>query len=347
MKTDSRAAVHICLASDENYRRGLWVAAATLLDANRSHSMVLHILDGGHRPRTIRKLSRIAYRIHPDVDLRFHTLDSEAFSTAPLGPGNSRMTYARLLCGSLFPGLRELIYVDIDMLINTDLRSATDGFPKGEIVRGVPCPVVRVLEKDCPWALEDFEMRSPYLNAGFLAVNLDAWRESGVEDATLELLRRDPGACRFHDQTVINFVCRGLVALLPDRYNLPPERWREAAGRPGGIIHYLGPQKPWAVWRPEPAFKLWREAWRRHVGPVWLLLLSPPMAASAVRFLGLAVSRRSPLCRRALVWVATVRQGMSRDPVKRRILGRYRDDLLAKSLPRDGDVDAKTFFPIR
>lgn len=343
MKTENRP-LHICFASDENYRRGLWVSVGTLLAANRNHSLVLHILDGGLRSRSIQKLLHIVYETHSDVDVEFHSMNEEVFSNAPLGPGNSRMTYARLLCGSLFRDLDVILYVDVDMLINADLGSFELCLANNSIIAGVPCPIVGVLENDCAWSLKESERRAPYLNAGILAVNLNAWREAGIEDAAMDRIKQDPESCRFWDQTLINYLCRGRIGSLPLRLNLLPEDWNLAAQEDGGVIHYLAPEKPWAVWRPEPAFQLWREAWRRHVAPISALLLSPAMAASALRFFWLSIARRSRAFSRLLGAVTKFRSQITRNPVKRRILDRYRDSALcAPDSPRE-PVDVNAFF---
>ena len=336
--------LHICFACNENYRRGLWVTAATLLEANRAYRVVLHVLDGGLRPASIARLRRIASQVHRDVRLERHTINEAVFAKAPLGPGNSRMTYARLLCGSLFPELDRILYVDVDMLVTADLGAAIEGFSDGTLIAGALCPVVGILARDCAWPLAESEGTAPYINAGLLAVNLPAWRDAGIENAAIDQIKGNPEACRFWDQTVINYVCRGHIALLPERLNLPPEKWKTASCSEGGVIHYLAPEKPWAAWRPDPAYRLWRAAWRRHVGPTFLLLLSPTMAMSALRFLALGLARRSQGFSRILGRIIGLRQRIARDPVKQRILNRYRESVLAAPNERIEPVDPSSFF---
>lgn len=320
--------IHVCFACNENYRKGLWVAAGSLLRSNREHDIVIHILDGGLSASSIHQLRRIATRVHSRHEIHLHAFDESVFAGATLGPGTSHLTYARLLVGSLLPEIPRVIYLDVDILILGDLIDIWDATSENTVIAGVQDFIVQQLGDDCPWPITPEEFSRPYMNGGLLRIDLDRWRKLDLEEKALRLLSRDPTVCQFWDQTILNYLCRGRIHCLSRRYNRPPERLEEISG--GGVLHYLAPEKPWAVWRPDPAFRLWRESWRRLVGPRFLLLSSPEMMMSAFRFLGIAIGYRLPVVGSALALATKWREKFTTDPVKRRILRRYRESLLAR-----------------
>src|SRR4051794_15919028 len=90
--------VVIALASNERYFPGLYCAVASALsqlDATRE--VDLKILDGGISWASTEALSRLVGRVSKSVRLQFMTVDPSIFGKATLGPGESHMTYCRIL----------------------------------------------------------------------------------------------------------------------------------------------------------------------------------------------------------------------------------------------------------
>lgn len=84
-----------------------------------------------------------------------------------------------------------------------------------------------------------------YCNSGVMLATPATWNEVG--HAALEFLLAHPERCRFHDQSALNYVCRGRFAHVPIRWNflrqymeLPAYRALDPA-----MLHFVGKLKPW------------------------------------------------------------------------------------------------------
>src|SRR5207237_9727417 len=113
--------VVIALASDERYFPGLYCAIASALShLNPARKLEVKVLDGGLSQLSRITLSKLAGRIGGDVGLKFVTADASVFGAATIGPGQSRMTYCRILLPQLV-NVPRLIYLDCDTLVLRDI----------------------------------------------------------------------------------------------------------------------------------------------------------------------------------------------------------------------------------
>jgi len=102
--------VVLALASDERYFPGLYCAvtsALRYLDATREVN--LEVLDGGISQTSRDTFSKLIDRVRGIVRLEFVTVNPSVFGKATLGPGESHMTYCRILLPHLLDVPR-LIY---------------------------------------------------------------------------------------------------------------------------------------------------------------------------------------------------------------------------------------------
>src|SRR5262249_2011803 len=108
-----------------------------------------------------------------------------------------------------------------------------------------------------------------YFNAGVLVIDLEAWRAQGIGDRLRSAMSRLDGKFGFGDQDALNFV------LIDNWVELPIEWDYLFVGLPGavtpvvgsrilasdGIVHFVGPIKPWHDSFPEgPFLKMFTKA---------------------------------------------------------------------------------------
>src|SRR5215831_1131580 len=118
--------VVLAVASDERYFSGLYCAvASTLTHLNPARKLDVKVLDGGLSQSSRDTLSRLTDRIGGDVGLEFVTADASVFVAATLGPGQSHMTYCRILLPQLV-NVPRLIYLDCVTLVFRDLSALFD-----------------------------------------------------------------------------------------------------------------------------------------------------------------------------------------------------------------------------
>ncbi len=118
--------VVIALASDERYFPGLYCAIASALShLNPARKLEVKVLDGGLSQSSRNTLSKLTGRIGGDVGLEFLKADASVFGAATIGPGQSHMTYCRILLPQLV-NVPRLIYLDCDTLVFRDLSDLFD-----------------------------------------------------------------------------------------------------------------------------------------------------------------------------------------------------------------------------
>src|SRR5437879_10937368 len=78
------------------------------------------VLDGGLSQPSRNTLSKLTGRIGGDAGLEFLKADASVFGAATIGPGQSHITYCRILLPQLV-NVPRLIYLDCDTLVFRDV----------------------------------------------------------------------------------------------------------------------------------------------------------------------------------------------------------------------------------
>jgi lipopolysaccharide biosynthesis glycosyltransferase len=180
----------------------------------------------------------------------------------------SAFTFSTLLLPTALPGLDQVVYLDIDVLV----RDSIEELLGWRLTH--PIGAVRELGDG---AVHLFgSTRVPYFNAGVLRMSLARMREMDVLGAAREILRERP-RLPFHDQDVLNLIFRDCHDALPLAFNVfEPVA---SAGLPAwqlltdpAIVHFVGPDKPWQEAYRSRFTREWRAAQGRA------LSLSPELA---------------------------------------------------------------------
>jgi lipopolysaccharide biosynthesis glycosyltransferase len=246
----------IALASNERYFPGLYCALASALshlDAAREADV--RVLDGGLSQSSREILSRFVRRFGESVRLEFVSIDDSIFRDATLGPGQSHMTYCRILLPHVVYVPR-LIYLDCDTLVFRDLSRLFDlELAPGKVLAAVRDSETLSLSDDSPVLAKAMNLPPDgvYFNCGVLLMNLDELRRRHFFESAVDFLNRSGGQYRFWDQSVINFLLYGQIDDLPEHWNRAS--WRFDAQQNNDldcVIHYTT-SAPWIVETAGPA----------------------------------------------------------------------------------------------
>lgn len=125
-------------------------------------------------------------------------------------------SYNRLfLSSTLDNGIDRVIYADVDAVCNGSFKDLWKIDMDGYSVAGVLDTVSSVAKQNV-----GLQAGAPYVNAGFLLINLDYWRSHGFEKRFLDMLKAYGGNIFHHDQGIINAVCNTTLRILPPQYNV-------------------------------------------------------------------------------------------------------------------------------
>jgi lipopolysaccharide biosynthesis glycosyltransferase len=247
--------VVLALASNERYFPGLYCAVASALNhVSWKTSVNLWVVDGGISQASKDRLERLVDRFGNQVRLKFVPADESVFRGATLGPGESHMTYGRILLPHLLDVPR-LIYLDCDVLVFRDLSELFNlDLSPGKFLAAVADSETLSLAEDCPTIADALRLpaEGAYFNCGVMLMNLDELRKQHFFERAVEFLNRK-SAYRFWDQSAINFLLYGQIHALPEYWNRAS--WRFDAQQDNDldcVLHYTT-SAPWLRGTPGPA----------------------------------------------------------------------------------------------
>lgn len=297
--------VVIALASDDRYFSGLYCAvASTLIHLNPARKLDVKVLDGGLSQSSRDTLSRLTDRFGGDVGLEFVTADASVFGAATLGPGQSHMTYCRMLLPQLV-NVPRLIYLDSDTLVFRDLSGLFDlELAPRKVLAAVCDSETLSLSQDSPVVVKAMSLpaEGAYFNCGVMLMNLDELRRQHFFESAVDFLNRWSGKYRFWDQSAINFLLHRQIDDLPEHWNRAS--WRFDAQQNNDldcVLHYTT-SAPWLRRTPRPSQVLFQRfaveaglpvnrrsspfqaLWRNAMAPVRAVAF--PVAAQWYRLLG-------------------------------------------------------------
>ncbi len=332
--------IHVLTNADERFSPGLLVMAASALVAlPADEKITFHILDGGIAPRTLNRLKRTCTRLHDGCTVKNYPINEEEFRHMPLGPGGSRMNYARLRVGSLLD-VAKVLYLDSDILVLKNLSEIWRADMGGNV--GLACAdFISQLGMDCPWPLAEEEKAFPYFNSGLMVLDLAKWRALGVEEAILKLAGESGSAYKLHDQTLLNYVLRGKVGIIDPTWNWVQPKVSDGPKLMAANLHFTG-QKPWLFWDGSLRFRLWRLYYRKLVGQLSELFFTKSGRTGFIGGWSEIIIRSHPLIRTLYVNVIELRIAAAKDERAKAELGalhRY----YTKG-PGGPDEDAGRFF---
>jgi lipopolysaccharide biosynthesis glycosyltransferase len=267
MSSSEPVPITVALASDERYFPGLKCAVASIMrSADPSRELQFHVLDGGIEESSKQSLGELL-GTRPGTTISWLPLNDEVFKHAHLGPGKSRMAYARVLLAEVLDAPR-CVYLDVDILVFRDLGEIFD-LPLDEpfVFAAVPDSETLTLAADSASLVTHLGLpaEGEYFNSGFLLMNLKQLREECFAEAAINFLEKWRGHHTFHDQSVINFLMYGRIMRLDKGWNTASWQFDERVDF--GLdcnVHYTS-SAPWLVEVPGPSQYLF-EAFAGSIG---------------------------------------------------------------------------------
>ena len=194
--------------SDDNYAPYLGASMLSLLQSNTSFSRIcIYIMDCGMTEESRCNLQHIAARFGREI---FFVLMQQHIAQLDLHLGAHKMAvaaYARLFLTQVLPeDCSRVLYIDCDTIVKGSLAEIWK-LPFGNaLIAGVQDTVDNYF-----LSAIGLEKGVPYIDAGILIVNLEAWRKENLLAQFLGVIRRFDGNVPAHDQGTINAVCGARV----------------------------------------------------------------------------------------------------------------------------------------
>lgn len=219
--------IYVCMATDENYVPLASVAISSLLESNKKASQIeIFLLDSGITEmsklvlkKQVQKYNRKIHFISVLSELE----ELKRIGTNAQGSNKSYAAYARFFVINNLPDyVDKLLYVDCDVCICEELYELfemnLENWWIGAVIDILPNFHKRAI---------DFKQYNLYFNSGVLLFNCKEWKKNNVLQLIKQHLLTVGCKYSFHDQDIINLVCKEKIYVLPPKYMvfLPEYTW--------------------------------------------------------------------------------------------------------------------------
>lgn len=271
------------MASDEHYVPYIATTMQSVMEnANKEQEYIFIVLYKNLSEETLEKLkSQIA--VYPYFSIKFINVSKE-FEKYTLKIGHTKIwtveTYFRLIAPWLLAEFDKIIYMDGDIICNSDISVIYNTNIGVNLIAGVPdLPQISILNNPKPnkghlssSVIGKLNKPENYINAGFIIMNLKEFRNKFTSDDLLSLAQN--AKYKYLDQDLLNSIVNDAIFILPQEFNFLNTNWdisyapKELIGEyckakeNPKIIHYTT-TKPWKQELNPPFFHLfWKYSTR-------------------------------------------------------------------------------------
>ena len=241
--------IPVFFASDDNYAPFLSVAIISLLDnSSKDKFYKIHVV---HDNMSLENIKKIKSLEKPNSEIVFSSIESDLSLINDkldnrLRPDIFTLTiYFRLFIPEMFKEYDKAIYIDCDVVLNSDISELYD-IPLDNNYIGACSDKSIVGIKE----FEDYFTKGvgidyrEYINSGVLLLNMKELRNKKISDRFLYLFNKYHFENVDPDQAYINFLCNGKIKYLDNTWDAMPNLGKEKIDNPK-LIHYNLFFKPW------------------------------------------------------------------------------------------------------
>lgn len=210
--------IHVALSSDNNYAEFVAIIITSIFERNKKFTqIVIHLLSNNIDPVTIDLINKhIPEKVGEMCVYDLSNIKDKLINSVYVPQNASITAYSRLFLSSILDNsIERVLYMDVDALVVGDLFSLWNIEMHDSLIAGVLDRVSNLDKESIKIPYDE-----PYINTGFLLINLDLWRKENIEQQFIDYLLFLHGRPAYQDQGLINAVCKGRKLLLPPEYNL-------------------------------------------------------------------------------------------------------------------------------
>lgn len=218
--------ITICFSSSNEYVPFLSVAINSIMkNSNPDFSYEIVVLTKDISENNKGILCKFA-KAYPNFEIRFMNIteiigDTHFYTWAHF----TDFTYYRLLIPELFSEYEKIVYVDCDIVVNTDIAELFSEDIEGYLLAAVPDTHVlgRLNPKHPSYEPQYYQDvlgigESGYFQAGVMLINIKEFISRFSKGELLE--KASKVQYRWLDQDFLNVECRGFVKYLPNAWNV-------------------------------------------------------------------------------------------------------------------------------
>ncbi|SHH68281.1 glycosyltransferase family 8 protein [Clostridium grantii] len=207
--------LNVAYSTDNNYVQHVGVSLISLFENNKEFDEItVYIIENN-----ISEISKVNIKlISEKYNRQIKFIDFNKFKgnlKLDIKNSISLSSYARLFLGRIIStNVERVIYMDCDSVINKSLMDLWTMNIYQYYIAGVLDTVSNETKVKV-----GMDLKSPYVNAGMLLINLKKWREDNIEEKFIEFIDTYNGKVFHHDQGTINGVLNKKILILHPKYN--------------------------------------------------------------------------------------------------------------------------------
>ena len=158
----------------------------------------------------------------------------------------SKSTYFRLFLPNLYPEYNKVIYLDADVVLNSDVAELFNINITNKLVGAVPDEVIQFtpVYREYVEKVVGVSSYKHYFNAGVMVMNLKELRDFRFQEKFLYLLEKVKYSV-VQDQDYLNRICKGRVHIISEIWNKMPFGRKSINVNNIKLVHYNMTAKPW------------------------------------------------------------------------------------------------------
>lgn len=243
--------IPIFLASDEKYAPFLCTTMYSILEQTNSF-IQFYVLDGGIKSKDLIKQSLKSFKNYSIEYLDMSNFNLERF---PNLKHYSLNTFSRYFIPELKPDLKKVIYLDVDIIIKSDIRNLYDIDLEDYAIGAVPEDFHGENEKYLKENIfHSWRGKLPYFNAGVLLLDIQKLKKRNISEVLINKTIEYYSKLSCPDQDIFNIVFENNYKILDYQFNYMPDfqdLYQNTLGekatylmKKAQIIHYTC-GKPW------------------------------------------------------------------------------------------------------
>lgn len=267
--------INIVFVTDDNYFKHMFIAMESIIkNTDKSSEINFYILDLGITNNNKFKLKK-RYKNYNNIDVEFVEVKNRNLQKYKTRNHISSAAYAKIYICDLIR-LDRAIYLDCDLILNTDIAELWNEFEIGCCIKAVWNPFYDYDNKYL--GIKDGKRT---FNSGVMLMNLDLMRKKESSKKLESFLNDFHDKTKLHDQAAFNAVFKDdwreldlvwncQVSMLQNdrkKLNISKEKYIQLYRNPK-IIHFTSNSKPWQFRNGHPHKKVYQKYYKEIFGDI-------------------------------------------------------------------------------
>ena len=236
--------MNIFFAVNNGYVKYLLVALTSILENNKNEKIYFYVISSDITDDNKNRIELLK-KAYSNFEIKYIVPDVSLFNNLKLNIEYITVeTYFRYIIADLVPNIDKCLYLDADLVVNSELKSLYDINLNDNYCAGVEDIFINKIgyKKEIGFNNSDL-----YINAGVLLMNLEKIRKDGMVEKLFLVNQEWKEKIQFQDQDIINITFKSRILNLNSIYNFTGTNVRREKNKrkDAVIIHYTGNRKPW------------------------------------------------------------------------------------------------------